>query len=104
MIRLIVFDLDGVLVDARDLHYDAMNLALADIASDCVISREEHLSTYDGLPTRKKLALLTENKGLSTELYDDIWKAKQKKTVNLINSMTTDHRMAHTLSELKKSG
>lgn len=53
MIKLIVFDLDGVLVDARDLHYDAMNLALAEIASDCVISRDEHLSTYDGLPTRK---------------------------------------------------
>ena len=33
MIKLIVFDLDGVLVDARDLHYDAMNLALAEIAS-----------------------------------------------------------------------
>tara|TARA_R100000306_G_scaffold54796_1_gene52171 strand:- start:2806 stop:4176 length:1371 start_codon:yes stop_codon:yes gene_type:complete len=104
MIKLIVFDLDGVLVDARDLHYHAMNLALSDIAPDCVISREEHLSTYDALPTRKKLALLTENKELSTDLYDDIWKAKQEKTVNLINSMTTDHRMAHILSELKKSG
>ena len=65
MIKLVVFDLDGVLVDARDLHYDAMNLALADIAPECVISREEHLSTYDGLPTKKKLGLLTEHKGLS---------------------------------------
>ena len=104
MIKLVVFDLDGVLVDARDLHYDAMNLALADIAPECVISREEHLSTYDGLPTKKKLGLLTEHKGLSQDLYNDIWKAKQAKTVQLINSMTTDHRMAHTLSELKKSG
>ena len=104
MIKLVVFDLDGVLVDARDLHYDAMNLALADISSDFVISREEHLSTYDGLPTTKKLSLLTENKGLSPELYNDIWKAKQDKTVQLINSMTTDHRMAQTLSELKNAG
>ena len=71
MIKLVVFDLDGVLVDARDLHYDAMNLALADIAPECVISREEHLSTYDGLPTTKKLGLLTEHKNLSSDLYND---------------------------------
>ena len=28
MIKLIIFDLDGVLVDARELHYEALNLAL----------------------------------------------------------------------------
>ena len=104
MIKLVVFDLDGVLVDARDLHYDAMNLALADIYPECVISREEHLSTYDGLPTKKKLELLTENKGLPENLYNNIWEAKQAKTVEIITSMTTDYRMAYTLSELKKMG
>ena len=30
-IRLIVFDLDGVLVDSRPLHYHALNEALAEI-------------------------------------------------------------------------
>ena len=29
MIKLIVFDLDGVLVEARDIHYLALNEALA---------------------------------------------------------------------------
>tara|TARA_R110000751_G_scaffold126785_1_gene228782 strand:+ start:9295 stop:10665 length:1371 start_codon:yes stop_codon:yes gene_type:complete len=104
VIKLVIFDLDGVLVDARDLHYDAMNLALADIYPECIISREEHLSTYDGLPTKKKLELLTQKKGLPENLYNNIWEAKQAKTVELINSMTTDYRMAHTLSELKKMG
>ena len=28
MIKLIIFDLDGVLVDAKDLHYESLNLAL----------------------------------------------------------------------------
>ena len=29
MVKLVVFDLDGVLVDARELHYsEALNLAL----------------------------------------------------------------------------
>ena len=55
MIKLIIFDLDGVLVDARELHYTALNKALESIDKNYVISREEHLSTYDGLSTTKKL-------------------------------------------------
>ena len=31
MIKLIIFDLDGVLVDARELHYTALNKALESI-------------------------------------------------------------------------
>jgi len=78
MIKLIVFDLDGVLVDARELHYEALNKALADIDQKYVVNRAEHLSTYDGLSTSKKLAMLTESKGLPEELHDAIWKLKQK--------------------------
>ena len=52
MIKAIIFDLDGVLVDARELHYEALNRALTKY--DCTITRDEHLSTYDGLPTREK--------------------------------------------------
>ena len=51
MIKAIIFDLDGVLVDARELHYKALNQALASIDEKYVISRDEHLATYDGLPT-----------------------------------------------------
>lgn len=104
MIKLIVFDLDGVLVDARDLHYEALNLALNEIGSQYIIDREEHLSTYDGRPTKAKLKLLTENKGFPPEKYHEVWKNKQEKTVQIINNMTTDYRMAHVLSELKQMG
>ena len=31
MIKLVIFDLDGVLVDARELHYNALNKALNSI-------------------------------------------------------------------------
>jgi len=57
MIKLIIFDLDGVLVDARELHYEALNKALLSIDKKYVIDRDEHLSTYDGLTTTKKLRL-----------------------------------------------
>ncbi len=64
MIKLVIFDLDGVLVDARELHYEALNEALADVDPKYVVNRAEHLSTYDGLSTTKKLGMLTEQKGL----------------------------------------
>ena len=51
MIKLIIFDLDGVLVDARELHYEALNKSLESIDKKYIISRAEHLSTYDGLST-----------------------------------------------------
>ena len=54
MHKLIIFDLDGVLIDSRELHYDALNLALSQFGQEFMISREEHLSKYDGLNTTKK--------------------------------------------------
>lgn len=103
MVKLVVFDLDGVLVDARELHYQAMNLALKNLGEE-EISREEHLSTYDGLPTRKKLQLLTEKKGLPVEKHSELWKLKQERTLSLIGAMTHDADMRYLLSKLKSEG
>ena len=62
-IKLIIFDLDGVLVEAKNIHYDALNEALGEYA----ISWNEHLSIYDGLKTTQKLQMLTDKKGLPIE-------------------------------------
>ena len=113
MIKLVVFDLDGVLVDAREIHYEAMNAALEEasrhlqgleintVPSGFCISREEHLSKYDGLPTRKKLQMLTKEKFLPERLHDDVWKWKQAATQRIIKRMGVDYDMRHVLSELK---
>ena len=103
MVKLIVFDLDGVLVDARELHYDAMNLALESL-NQPVITREEHLSTYDGLPTRKKIELLSKKGKLPAKFHDKVWKYKQDKTIELIDRMKYDIRMQNILINLKESG
>jgi HAD superfamily hydrolase (TIGR01509 family) len=102
MIKAVIFDLDGVLVDAREIHYEALNNALARF--NYTITREEHLSTFDGLPTKKKLKMLTEKKGLPTELYDDIWKAKQEETIKIVNQMGPDERLIEILKKLKEEG
>ena len=53
-ISAILFDLDGVLIDATEWHYEALNRGLRLFGFD--ITRYEHLADYNGLPTRKKLA------------------------------------------------
>jgi len=104
MIKLIVFDLDGVLVDARELHYNALNDALEEVGNKYVIGREEHLAVYDGLSTTKKLNILTKEKGLPENFHDKVWKLKQEKTLLLIDKFQPDYRIKAVLSELKQLG
>ena len=105
MIKLIIFDLDGVLVDARDLHYQALNRALATIDDKYVITREEHLSTYDGHTTTTKLNMLTKHKGLPKGLHADVWISKQEMTLRIIDEeFTYDRRMRTILSSLRDDG
>ena len=74
-IKLIIFDLDGVLVEAKNIHYKALNEALG---NEYAISWNEHLSTYDGLKTVQKLQMLTERKGLPQDTHQEVWERKQK--------------------------
>ena len=76
-----MFDLDGVLIDSKQTHYEALNRALG---PDYAIDIEEHLSTYDGLPTRAKLNMLTETRGLPTDRHAEIARAKQRATVDIL--------------------
>ena len=67
-IKAILFDMDGVLIDAREWHYEALNKALNHFGF--FISLESHLSTFDGLPTRNKLEILSKSIGLPNSLID----------------------------------
>ncbi len=102
MIKYIIFDLDGVLVDAREMHYAALNRALAQFGY--TITRQEHLSKYDALTTRRKLEMLTEQKGLPLELHEKIWHAKQEQTWAMINEMQPDERIRTILKRLRDEG
>jgi len=104
MIKLVIFDLDGVLVDARELHYESLNNALRNIEPSYVISRAEHLSTYDGMCTKDKLNILTRDKGLPKTSHDEVWKSKQEETLAIINNFTLDDRICELLKTLKSDG
>ena len=78
MIKQIIFDLDGVIIDSRELHWKSFSMALEQCCPKYTISEEEHIAKYDGLPTRKKLQILTEEKGLPIEMYGKIFEKKTK--------------------------
>ena len=104
MNQLVIFDLDGVLIDSRDMHYEALNRALAAVGDEYIIDREEHLSTYDGLPTARKLNLLTENKGLPVDKHQQVWEDKQKATLDIFGELEHDYELMHYFKQLKDKG
>lgn len=102
-IRAVVFDMDGVLIDAKEWHYEALNRALG--LFGYAISRVDHLTAFDGLPTRKKLELLSLDRGLPRGLHTMINDLKQVYTTELTHlrcKPTFAHEYA--LSKLKGLG
>ena len=104
MTKLIIFDLDGVLVEAKEIHYNTLNQALREVGEQYVISEAEHLSTYDGLKTTQKLEMLTKNKGLPSQFYDEIWYRKQHLTIEAISELQTDFDKVELFKELRNMG
>jgi HAD superfamily hydrolase (TIGR01509 family) len=104
MVKLIIFDLDGVLVEAKQIHFDTFNQSLKEIDEKYVITETEHLSIYDGLKTTQKLELLTKNKGLDPKLYDSIWYKKQHLTIEAISQLKPDTDKIELFRELRSMG
>lgn len=107
MIKLIISDFDGVLLDLKQIHFDSLNRALEIIDPKYVITEAEHVRVYDGLSTRKKLSLLSVNKGLPNDkkLFEDINKLKQQYTIELLNNFNKiNNSIRETIVSLKQEG
>ena len=106
MAKLIIFDLDGVLVEAKQIHFETLNKALWEIgqSNKYVISEAEHLSIYDGLKTNQKLELLTQNKGLHPNTYETVWNRKQQLTIEAISELQPDLEKIELFKELRNRG
>jgi HAD superfamily hydrolase (TIGR01509 family) len=102
-IKAVLFDLDGVLVNMPDGHYESLNQALSLFGA--VIEREEHHALFNGLPTRKKLELLEESGRLPLGLREVINNIKQKYTKEVIPKYCTpDYSKCILLRHLKNKG
>jgi HAD superfamily hydrolase (TIGR01509 family) len=104
MIKTIIFDLDGVLVEAKKLHYDCLNNALFDEDPKFIIEWNEHLSLYDGLKTNQKLDLLHSNKGLPKESFLRVWEKKQKLTLESLQNLLPSQQLIYCMRKLSEDG
>jgi HAD superfamily hydrolase (TIGR01509 family) len=102
-IACVLFDLDGVLVDATEWHYEALNRALRLFGFD--ITRYEHLSSYNGLPTSKKLEMLSVEKGLPVPIHGMLNRLKQVYTRDeILTRCRPVFEKEYMLSRLRREG
>ena len=95
--RAVLFDLDGTLVEMRDLHWQALNLALVE-HRQFPIPYGVHISEYDGLPTSRKLEML----GAPLDLRAAISSKKQDYTLELVKGLRPDVRLNRELEHIGK--
>lgn len=80
-VKAVLFDMDGVLIDAREWHYEALNEALDIFGTS--ISLEDHLDRFNGLSTSVKLKMLSQEGNLPIELHEMIAAVKQDRTLRI---------------------
>ena len=80
----VIFDMDGTLIEAKEWHFLALNEALGIFGEE--ISQREHEESFDGLPTRAKLAALTEQGRIPSHLHGIISAVKQERTLRFVEA------------------
>lgn len=104
MKKLIIFDLDGVLIDTKDTHYIALNKALKEAGKEYVISESDHVSTYDGLSTSEKLSMLSKERSLPISKHESIWNKKQEITKKILNTIDESQKLIEIFKHLEREG
>lgn len=103
LIDSVIFDMDGVLIDAREWHFQALNDALELFGFS--IDRYAHEERFNGLPTRVKLEILSKEFGLPRSLHHLINTVKQERTLRIAAAKCYP-RAQHLIliSALKRAG
>jgi len=101
MIKLIIFDLDGVLVKTKQIHFEALNEALSKINPKFCINKADHLNIFDGLKTRDKLNTLSDSFGLPRHTHDEIWETKQKITSEKLSDLKPNLKLIKVFTWLQ---
>ena len=98
MIQAILYDLDGVLVDAMALHEEAFLAALR-VEGKIDLTQQEHQAAYAGLPTKVKVQRLIAEGKLEARYAEAVVKTKQALTEEYIHQRIHPEPQRMTLLE-----
>lgn len=105
MVKLIISDFDGVLLDLKEIHFEALNKALMLVDPKFVITPEQHIKTFDGLSTSRKLRILADTRGFPQEKFIEVNEHKQLFTSELLKDFVlVNTKIIETITELKARG
>lgn len=102
-IDAIVFDLDGTLVETKEIHQKAFNQAILKIAGEKYVIT--NLEDYEAMTTLQKLRKLNLTKNMPVEFNKKIWDLKQELTNQFIEQeLIIDNRLVTELTKIKAFG
>jgi HAD superfamily hydrolase (TIGR01509 family) len=102
-IKLIIFDLDGVICDTPDMHFETFSKAYK-MHTGNKITKKEHDIDFNGRSTKTKLNLLKQRDNLNDDQCNKIWAQKQLLTQDYVNDfISIDESKIELLEYLKKN-
>lgn len=103
MSKAILFDLDGVLVDACELHRRALNFALIVVSGYEIPVSDYHL--FEGHPTKVKLNMLVDSDNIKQEDIPEISRIKQEMTMKFARELFSPSQpKVYLFTRLKRAG
>lgn len=101
-VQLIIFDLDGVLIETKQLHYETLNEVLG---PDDAINYQDHLTYFDGLSTRAKLKKLNDQHHKWNDAQmEALWERKQQLTMHRLRNIEKNSVIFDCVQQLYKAG
>lgn len=100
----LLFDLDGILIDACEWHYLSLNEALVNLGYR-PIEHQDHMENFNGLPTKVKLDILITRGHILSEEAVKLWQIKQSNTLRIIRENSKpDNDKIWMLSNFRRHG
>ena len=97
--KLVIFDLDGVLIDSMPHHKHAFDLAVNQVVGHSIDTKK-----LSGRPTKVILEILVENNEITIEEMAVIAQLKKEYTDKYVETIEVNREIKKALSNLRKMG